>query len=119
MQPVHVLDVAEAVCLSLRNPAASGKIYELRGPESLALREIIERVLFRTGRRRLFIPIPFALARPMARLLEFLPRAPLTVAQVDLLEDDNISSKHLPGFGDLGITPRNLADAIAELASPR
>jgi NADH dehydrogenase len=117
MQPVHVLDVAEAACQSLRNPTASGKIFELGGPESLTLREIVERVLIRTGRRRLFVSIPFALAHRMAQLLEFLPRAPLTAAQVDLLEDDNISSKHLPGIEDLGITPRRLADAITELAS--
>ena len=119
MQPVHVLDVAEAVCLSLRNPAASGKIFELGGPESLTLREIIERILIRTGRRRLFVSIPFALAHPLAQLLEFLRRAPLTVAQVDLLEVDNIPSKLVPGIEELGITPRRLADAIGELVSRR
>src|SRR5689334_22639910 len=54
MQPVHVLDVAEVVCLSLSNPAASSMIYELAGPECLTLREIIERVLIRTRHRRLF-----------------------------------------------------------------
>jgi uncharacterized protein YbjT (DUF2867 family) len=117
MQPIHVLDVAEAVCLSLSNSAASSMIYELGGPECLTLREIIERVLVRTGRRRLFVSIPFALVHPLAQLLEFLPRAPLTVAQVDLLARDNIASKHLPGIEDLGITPRRLADAIVELAS--
>ena len=117
MQPVHVLDVAEAVCLSVRNPSTSGKICELRGPESLTLREIIERVLFHTKRRRLLIPIPFALAHPLAQLLELLPRAPLTVAQVDLLEDDKVSSNLLPEIEELGITPRKLADTIAELPS--
>ena len=117
MQPVHVLDVADAVCLSLRDPAASGKIYELGGPESLTFREIIERVAFSMGRRRLFIPVPFALAHPLAQLFEFLPRAALTDAQVDLLEDDNIASQQLSGAENLGIAPRSLADAIAELAS--
>jgi uncharacterized protein YbjT (DUF2867 family) len=119
MQPVHVLDVAEAACLSLRNPAASGNIYELRGPESLTLREITERALFHMGRRRLFVSIPFALAHPMAQLLEFLPRPPLTVAQVDLLEDDSNSSEIFPGIENFGIAPRKLADAIAELAARR
>jgi uncharacterized protein YbjT (DUF2867 family) len=117
MQPIHVLDVAEAVCLSLSNSAASSMICELGGPECLTLREIIERVLVRTGRRRLFVSIPFALAHPLAQLLEFLPTAPLTVAQVDLLARDNIASKHLPGIEDFGIMPRRLADAIVELAS--
>jgi uncharacterized protein YbjT (DUF2867 family) len=119
LQPVHVLDVAEVVFLSLRNHAPSGNIYELRGPESLNLREIMERTLFHMGRRRLFVSIPFALAHPMAQLLEFLPRPPLTVAQVELLQDGSISSEILPGIENFGITPRKLADAIAELASRR
>jgi len=119
LQPVHVLDVAEAVGRSLSDPAASGKIYELGGPESLTLREIIERILLPMGQRRLFIPVPFALAHPLARLCELLPKAPLTVAQVDLLKNDNVTSKHFPEIGDLGIAPRNLADAISQLPSRR
>src|SRR5437762_1743045 len=119
LQPVHVLDVAEAVGRSLSDPAAGGRIYELGGPESLTLREIIERILLPTGQRRLFIPVPFALAHPLARLCELLPQAPLTVAQVDLLKNDNVTSRHFPEIGDLGIAPRNLADAISQLPSRR
>jgi hypothetical protein len=79
----------------------------------------MERALFHMGRRRLFVSIPFALAHPMAQLLEYLPRPPLTVAQVDLLEDDSNSSEIFPGIENFGIAPRKLADAIAELAARR
>jgi uncharacterized protein YbjT (DUF2867 family) len=119
LQPVHVLDVAEAVSRCLSDPRASGKTYELGGPESLTLREIMERMLLPTGQRRLFISVPFALARPLARLCELLPKGPLTIAQVDLLKEDNVTSSKLPEIGDLGISPRNLADAISQLASRR
>jgi NADH dehydrogenase len=117
LQPVHVRDVAEAVQRSLQNPASDGKIYELGGPESYTLREIMEMVVVHMGRRRLFISIPFGLAHSLAQLFEFLPATPLTVAQVDLLKDDNIPAPDMPGLGDLGVSPRRLKDTIAKLAT--
>jgi len=66
-------------------------------------------------RRPAFIPIPFALARSLAQMSEFLPAAPLTVAQVDLLMDDKLPASGMPGLRELGITPRRLEDALADL----
>jgi uncharacterized protein YbjT (DUF2867 family) len=85
LQPVHADDVAEAVCAALHNPAAPGATYELGGPVKYTLREIVEMILARMRLRRILLPIPFALADPLAHVLEHLPHAPLTVAQVDLL----------------------------------
>jgi NADH dehydrogenase len=117
LQPVHVDDVGEAVLRVLQNPGSNGKIYELGGPESYTLRQIIETVAARLGHRRRFIFIPFGLAHSLGRVFEFLPAAPLTVAQVDLLRNDNAPSQGMPGFGELGIVPHGLADAVAELAT--
>jgi hypothetical protein len=73
----------------------------------------------RKVRSHRFISIPFALASPVARLLEFLPGAPLTVAEVDLLRDDNVLGTGVLGFEELGITPQNLEDTISHLARPK
>jgi hypothetical protein len=48
--------------------------------------------------------------------LELLPRAPLTLAQVELLEADNLPAGLAPGLAQLGIAPRSLDEAIAALA---
>jgi uncharacterized protein YbjT (DUF2867 family) len=119
LQPVHVNDVAEAVYQSLRHPDAVGKTYELGGTETYTIRQILDLVLVHKGRSRRFISIPFSLASPLARLLEFLPGAPLTVAQVDLLRDDNVLRTGVLGFEELGITAQNLRDAISHLARPK
>ena len=71
-------------------------------------------VLVSIGRSRRFISIPFALASPLARVLELFPNAPLTVAQVDLLRRDNVMGTVNPGFEALGITPQKLPDTIRE-----
>jgi uncharacterized protein YbjT (DUF2867 family) len=115
LQPVHAGDVAEAVYRSLVNPDAPGTIYELGGPEIYTMREILDMVLARMRRSPYFISIPFALAAPFARVLEFLPNPPLTVAQVDLLRGDGIPGTGTAGIEELGITPQTLQDTIAPL----
>jgi hypothetical protein len=69
----------------------------------------------RMGRQPAFIPVPFGLAHSMARLFELLSAAPLTVAQVDLLLDDNLPASGMPGLRELGIWPHRLEDALANL----
>jgi NADH dehydrogenase len=115
LQPVDVRDVAEAVRRSLQDPETAGKIYELGGAGIYSLREIAEMVAARMGRRRAFLSIPFGLAYPLARFSELLPTPPLTVAQVDLLMSDNLPSSGAPGLSELGISPRRLEDALADL----
>jgi uncharacterized protein YbjT (DUF2867 family) len=115
LQPIHVVDVAEAACRCLASATAESATYELGGPDVASLREIVEHIARRLRRRPILLTLPTGLARPVAEILELLPRAPLTVAQVDLLARDNLPSAHLPGLADLGIAPRSLADAIAAL----
>ncbi|MGB5949136.1 MAG: complex I NDUFA9 subunit family protein [Parvibaculum sp.] len=91
-QPVYVKDVAEAVARAVETGAADGLVCELGGPEIYTFRQLMELVLRETGRRRLLLPLPTALARIMASVLQFLPGAPLTADQVKLLGIDNVVS---------------------------
>ena len=100
LQPVYVADVAEAIrpaCWT--DPETAGRIYELAGPQVYTLDELAKITLRLIGRRRLLVPMPFALAEVQARLFELLPNPPLTTSQVDLLKADNVASGKLPGFG--------------------
>jgi NADH dehydrogenase len=119
LQPVDVRDVAEAAQRSLQDAGAEGKIYELGGPESFSLQEIAELVAVRMGHRCAFISMPFGLAYPLARLSELLPAPPLTVAQVDLLLQDNLPASGTPGLSELGISPRRLEAVLPELPAAR
>ena len=47
----------------------------------------MEYVLEVTERRRLLVPLPFALAKLQATFLQYLPKPLLTPDQVELLED--------------------------------
>lgn len=111
LQPAFVGDVAEATKAVLASTASAGETYELGGPEVLSLREIMEMVVRVVDRRRLFAPLPFALAKIGAYPASLLPDPPLTPDQVELLKGDSIVAEGAKGFADLGISPE-AAEAI-------
>ena len=90
--------MAEAVASILTDPGTVGRTYELAGPGVYTLRELVRMTLHLMRKRRLLIPVPFAVAEIQARLFELLPNPPLTTGQVDLLKADNVASGALPGL---------------------
>jgi NADH dehydrogenase len=104
-QPVYVGDVADALLRLVEDPATAGRTFELGGPRQYSLRAIMELILRETGRRRLLIPLPLALASLQAVFLEWLPVPPLTRDQVRLLTRDNIVSPGALTLANLGIHP--------------
>ncbi len=108
MQPVYVGDVAEAVANLARDDAATGGTYELGGPQVLSMAEIMAMVCEQTGRDRLLVPFPFALAKFYGFFLQLLPWRILTMDQVDMLKSDNVASGELPGLAELDIEPTAL-----------
>lgn len=111
-QPVYVADVADAVVAVLDKPDSKGKTYQLGGPRIYSFRELMEYLLTAIDTKRWLLPVPFALAKLKALVLQLLPIPPLTVDQVRLLQHDNVVEAGQPGFKELGILPRTL-EAIA------
>ena len=111
-QPVYVGDVAEAIVACLGKPASGGKTYELGGPQSYSFKDLMEIVMAQIGRRRLLVPLPFALADIQAAFLEKLPVPPLTRDQVRMLRRDNVVAKGALGLADLGIVPAAVESVV-------
>jgi NADH dehydrogenase len=104
-QPVFVGDVAAAIATSLEMPEAQGRTYELGGPMTYSFKELLEIVLQETGRKRLLVPLPFALASLKAFFLQLMPNPLLTPDQVKLLRRDNVVAPTAFTLADLGIPP--------------
>jgi uncharacterized protein YbjT (DUF2867 family) len=115
-QPVFAGDVAAAVLAAIEGRAQDGQIYELGGPEVKSFEELMQFVLTTIGRRRLLLPIPFALARVQAFVLQLMPKPLLTPDQVELLRSDNIVSETAKREGrtleTLGIDPLAMATIV-------
>jgi uncharacterized protein YbjT (DUF2867 family) len=108
-QPVFVGDVAEAIAQAVAGNTRPGTIYELGGPEVLSFKELMQFVLKTTERKRLLVPLPFAIAKLYAQILQFMPKPLLTPDQVELLRVDNVVSQAATADGrtlrGLGIEP--------------
>jgi NADH dehydrogenase len=115
-QPVFAGDVAEAIAQIVEGNAQPGTTYELGGQEALTFKQILEYVLTVTERRRLLIPIPFALAKFQATFLQFLPKPLLTPDQVELLKSDNVVSAQAKAegrtFAAFGIEPTAIESIV-------
>jgi NADH dehydrogenase len=112
-QPVFVGDVAEAVARSVDGGIVGGRVYELGGPEVKTFRECMEEMLEVIDRKRLLVPVPWALASMKATVLGMLPNPLLTTDQVTLLKTDNVVSEaaHREGrtLGAFDVRPQSLA----------
>lgn len=85
LAPVFIGDLACLVADALVDPAARDQVFELGGPETLPLNEILRRALAIQGRRRPILHAPAPLMRLAAWPLQWLPRPPLTPDAVDFV----------------------------------
>jgi uncharacterized protein YbjT (DUF2867 family) len=115
-QPVFVGDVAEAIAKAADGDTKTGTIYELGGPDVRTFKELMEFTLATIRRRRPLLPVPFALMKLQATLLQFLPKPPITPDQIELLKRDNVVSAEAKRDGrtleGLGIIPESMAAIV-------
>jgi NADH dehydrogenase len=104
-QPVWVEDVAEAVVRCLDQPATIGQIVECAGPQPYTLAELVQLAGRLSGHPRPVLPLPGALARLQALVMEWLPGEPLMSRDnVDSMKVPNVATAGEPGLAALGIT---------------
>ena len=107
-QPVYVADVAEATVKCLTDSDCDGKTYALGGPKVYSFKQLLQLMLQTINRRRLLVPLPFAVADMQAFFLEKLPQPMLTRDQVAMLRKDNIVQPGALTLADLGIEPHSV-----------
>ncbi len=109
LQPVFVDDAASAAASVASSPEThGGKIFELAGPEVLTMLELNQRIAEAQGRNRLLVELPDPISGAIAMLTGWLPGAPITNDQWQLLKAGSVASGNRPGFKALGIAPRPL-----------
>jgi NADH dehydrogenase len=121
VQPVHVEDVAAAVVAALREPAASGEIYPLAGPETLdwpTLLAIVRDALPLADRKKRIVPLPGVLASAAARAAEAVglgAALPFGPSEPIMAIEDNTAALD-KAREHLGLRPRAYSAAVRAYA---
>lgn len=107
-QPVWVEDVAHVLADCLDRADTHGQRYELAGPETFTLAELVRYVGQLTGHPRPVFGLPEGLAMAQAALMERLPKPPMSRDNVRSLRHDNVSAQGFPsatfGFAPAALT---------------
>jgi NADH dehydrogenase len=112
LQPVHVDDVALA-CAELLAMTNGEDLYEFGGPRILTYRKLVGEIADAYALRVRMVPVPYPIWRLLAAAAVLSRHAPITPAQVALMEKDNIVSSTAPGLRSLGIDAREILSTIA------
>lgn len=124
LQPIAVEDVARCFVGALSRPETISHAYELCGRERFTFIEVLDEILAATGRRRLKLHLPYALARLQAGLLEavfptLLGQAPpLNRDQIVMLGEDNVGDPE-PACRTFGFEPIRFREGIRRFLAPR
>ena len=74
----------------------------------------MEILLKQIKKKRLLIPIPWALAKFQAEILQLLPKPLLTTDQVEMLKYDNIVTNKYPTLKNLEINPKTIESILPD-----
>jgi len=112
-QPVWVDDVATAIARSVDDGSTSGLTIECCGPRVYTLQELVALAGDWSGSPRPVLPLPAALGKLQALVLELLPgKTLMSRDNLDSMRVANVCSGKLPGLDRLGVETTPL-DAVA------
>jgi NADH dehydrogenase len=92
LQPIWVEDLAEFFAQAVEAPDATGRTFEIGGPEAVSWNEFYDRVKKVLDVKRGTMHLPVGLVRAVATVAEKLPGAPITRDQLTMLTEggDNV-----------------------------
>ena len=111
--PIHSSDLVDIIHNVISENVYS-QIIECVGPETLSLKEIIEKLLNLIDKRRILLPMPLIFGKLTAKFFQLLPKPLLTEDQLRLLKYDNISSGKYKTNIDIGFPAKYLFEKEVE-----
>tara|TARA_B100000989_G_scaffold274348_1_gene233106 strand:- start:115 stop:1068 length:954 start_codon:yes stop_codon:yes gene_type:complete len=111
--PIHSSDLVDIIHNVISENVYS-QIIECVGPETLSLKEIIEKLLNLIDKRRILLPMPLIFGKLTAKFFQLFPKPLLTEDQLRLLKYDNISSGKYKTNTDIGLPAKYLFEKEVE-----
>lgn len=115
LSPVYVGDVATAFANALERRDAFGRHYELCGPKTYTLEELVRFVARHSGHRKAIIRLPDWASRVQASVLQHFPGKPFTRDNYLSLKTPGVCRED--GLAALDVPPTSLENAGARILS--
>ena len=103
--PIHCSDLTEVIFHVISNKIYSNVI-ECVGPETMTLKEILEKLLNLIEKKRILLPLPLFFGNLIATFFQLFPKPLITKDQIRLLKYDNIISGKYKTNSDIGMPPK-------------
>ena len=110
--PVFVKDFAKYIVMSLNEPAAYGKTYQIAGDKVIPFKDLISMILKIKRTKKIFIPVPPGLVKIMGKGFQKFQKVPLFTAEhvKGVQQDSKLDTSLIRQ--DLGFEPTPLAEAL-------
>lgn len=115
--PVFVGDVAEVFVQTLRDPESYGHRYELCGPKTYTLEELVRYTAECIDIKRRIIPLNDILSRIQATMFDFVPGKPFSTDNFLSARVDSVCKRN--GLHDFGITPVAIETMVPQYLARR
>ncbi len=112
INPLFIDDLGTYVTAAVERDDLRGRIFELGGPDTLTMDEIVRAALKAAGKKRFILHQPKFLMKLVASVVQFAPGRPLTPDAIDFITQDGVADTGplTEAFG-LPLTP--LAEGLA------
>ncbi len=104
LAPVYIGDVVEVFAQALNNRATFGQRYDLCGPRSYTLKELVEYSAQQAGLNRCIIGLGKSMSSLFASLLEMVPGKPMSRDNLASLRQDSVCKGAFPALFSLSPT---------------
>ena len=111
-QPVLIDDVVEFVSKTIQESNNDKKLFELAGPDIFTYKEFYNLIADAMNKKRVLVPTPMPIMKPVVGLGEKLPFFPINSEQLSLFETDNTLSGKESGFDYHEISPKRVISAV-------
>ena len=110
-QPVLIDDIVEFVSKTIESNNDK-QLFELAGPDIFTYREFYNLIADAMNKKRVLVPTPMPIMKPVVGIGEKLPFFPINSEQLSLFETDNTLSGKESGFDYHEISPKRVISAV-------
>jgi len=112
LQPVSLQNVSEGFVKALAKEGSVGRVYDVAGPDRFTYNALLDIVADAVGVHKIKFHQPIVVMKMMASMLGGFASFPVSLDQITMLEEGNISDHWKEFFDDFAITPSRIAEDL-------